>query len=200
MSFQNSGKNLCDNLSKVNITFFIKIGTKQKSTYLRCNFLDDYIRKKKYVRFQKYFKKWCPTVWRSIMPSRPLNGPPRGGRPVVWIGGLGPPLGWPPIMWWPNPASLPPGNWAIIGWSLRPGGPLANGGPPLVWWSRAGPMLWWWPSKIWLLLEAEMFSLSSLVPEPFLFKSAPSFEGDPCRLPIVRLCGKKCDYLKKNKK
>ena len=140
-----------------------------------------------------FLRKWCPTVWRSMIPSSPLNGPPSGGRPVVWIGGLGPPLGWPPIMWGPKPASLPPGNGGIIGWSLRPGGPLANGGPPLVWWSRAGPMLWWWPSKIWLLLEAEMFSLSSLVPEPFLFKSAPSFEGDPCRLPIVRLCGKKWD-------
>ena len=46
----------CDNLSKVNITFFIKIGTKQKSTYLRCNFLDDYIRKKNYVHLKKKFK------------------------------------------------------------------------------------------------------------------------------------------------
>ena len=61
-----------------------------------------------------FLRKWCPTVWRSMIPSSPLNGPPSGGRPAVWIGGLGPPLGWPPIMWGPKPASLPPGNGGIF--------------------------------------------------------------------------------------
>ena len=79
----------------------------------------------------------------------------------------------------PSPAS--PWKGGIICWSLlRPGGP-PNGG---VWWfTKTGPIVWL--SIIWLELEAGIFS--SLTPEPFLLRSAPSCDGEPWRLPIVRL-------------